>query len=373
MFQSPHDRYARAMPMNSLRRLLAIVRKELMQLRRDRLTFAMIVGIPTIQLLLFGYAINMDVRGLDAAIVDQADTHASRALAQELANSQVITVRYRMADPAPVQELIRQGRISVALVLPPDLDRRLARRELPAMQLIVDGSDPVMLSAAQQLASLPLDGSARPALQVLNLYNPERRSAINTVPGLVGVILTMTMTLFTAVAIVRERERGNLELLITTPVQPLELMLGKVVPFIGIGLVQVTLVLGLGVLIFGVPVRGALLDFYLAALAYIVAALSLGVFISTMTRTQFQAMQGAFFLFLPQILLSGFMFPYAGMPRPAQWIAEFLPLTHFIRLVRGILLRGASLADLWLPLVTLLGFSVLMLTFAVGRFRKRLD
>ena len=181
------------------------------------------------------------------------------------------------------------------------------------------------------------------------------------------------MALFTAVAIVRERERGNLELLITTPVQPLELMLGKVAPFIGIGLVQVTLVLGLGVLIFGVPVRGALLDFYLAALAYIVAALSLGVFISTMTRTQFQAMQGAFFLFLPQILLSGFMFPYAGMPRPAQWIAEFLPLTHFIRLVRGILLRGASLADLWLPLVTLLGFSVLMLTFAVGRFRKRLD
>ena len=192
-------------------------------------------------------------------------------------------------------------------------------------------------------------------------------------PGAVGVTVTVTITLNTAVAIVRERERGNLELLITAPVQPLELMVGKVVPFIGIGLIQVTLVLGLGVLIFGVPVRGALLDFYLAALAYIMAALSLGVFISTMTRTQFQAMQGAFFLFLPQILLSGFMFPYAGMPRPAQWIAEFLPLTHFIRLVRGILLRGASLADLWLPLVTLLGFSVLMLTFAVGRFRKRLD
>ena len=359
--------------MNSLRRLLAIVRKELMQLRRDRLTFAMIVGIPTIQLLLFGYAINMDVRGLDAAIVDQADTHASRQIAQELANSQVITVRYRMADPAPVAALIREGRISVAVVLPPDLDRRLARHEMPAMQLIVDGSDPVMLSAARQLAALPLDGGTQQATELLNLYNPERRSAINTVPGLVGVILTMTMTLFTAVAIVRERERGNLELLITTPVQPLELMLGKVVPFMGIGLVQVSLVLGLGVLIFGVPIRGSLLDFYFAALAYIVAALSLGVFVSTLTKTQFQAMQGAFFLFLPQILLSGFMFPYAGMPRLAQWIAEALPLTHFIRLVRGILLRGASLAELWIPLVALLGFSVLMLGFAVGRFRKRLD
>jgi ABC-2 type transport system permease protein len=359
--------------MNSLRRLFAIVRKELMQLRRDRLTFAMIVGIPTIQLLLFGYAINMDVRNLDAAVVDQSGTHASRRVMQEIAHSQVVNVRYHLPGPAPVDELMRTGKISVAIVFPDDFDRRLARNESPAIQLMVDGSDPVILQAAQQLASIPLDAVAKRPVEVLTLYNPERKSAINTVPGLVGVILTMTMSLFTAVAIVRERERGNLELLITTPVQPVELMIGKVLPFVLIGLVQVSLVLGLGVLIFGVPVRGSLLDFYVAALTYIVAALSLGVFISTLTKTQFQAMQAAFFTFLPQILLSGFMFPYAGMPKVAQWIAEVMPLTHFIRLVRGILLRDAGLADLWQELAILGLFSVVALSIAVARFRKRLD
>ena len=359
--------------MNSLRRLFAIVRKELMQLRRDRLTFAMIVGIPTIQLLLFGYAINMDVRNLDAAVVDQANTWQSRQVAQEIEHSQVVNVRHRLPSPAPVGELMRAGEISVAIVFPPDFDRRLSRGESPAMQLMVDGSDPVILQAAQQLASIPLTGAPGKSVEVLTLYNPERKSALNTVPGLVGVILTMTMTLFTGVAIVRERERGNLELLITTPVRPVELMVGKVLPFVAIGLVQVSLVLGLGVLIFGVPVRGSLLDFYVAALAYIVAALSLGVFISTVTKTQFQAMQAAFFTFLPQILLSGFMFPYAGMPKAAQWIAEVLPLTHFIRLVRGILLRDADLGDLWVPLAALGAFSVVALTIAVSRFTKRLD
>jgi ABC-2 type transport system permease protein len=193
------------------------------------------------------------------------------------------------------------------------------------------------------------------------------------VPGLIGVILTMTMVLFTAVAIVRERERGNLELLITTPVRPVELMVGKVLPFMLIGLVQVSIVLLLGVLIFSVPIRGTLLDLYLAALTYIVASLSLGVFISTLAKTQFQAMQVAFFTFLPQILLSGFMFPFAGMPVIAQWIAEVLPLTHFIRLVRGILLRAATLGELRNELGALALFATIAMTFAVLRFRKRLD
>jgi ABC-2 type transport system permease protein len=196
---------------------------------------------------------------------------------------------------------------------------------------------------------------------------------MNTVPGLIGVILTMTMVLFTAMAIVRERERGNLEFLIATPVSPAELTLGKVLPFIGIGLIQVTVVLLLGVLIFHVPVRGSLLDVYGAALVFIIASLSLGVFISTLAQTQFQSMQLAFFTFLPQILLSGFMFPYAGMPWPAQWIAEIFPMTHFVRLIRGIMLRAATLGDLWRELVALGIFIVVVLSIAIARTRKRLD
>ena len=358
----------------TLTRLFAIVMKELRQLRRDRLTFAMIVGIPTLQLLLFGYAINMDVRNLRAAVVDQADTAASRAAAQAMSQVQVIDVVYRLREPSAMEDLLRRGEISVAIVFPPDFDRRLGQPGRPAAQLIVDGSDPVIQQAARQLNLLPLGSAqATPGLETLTLYNPERKSAINTVPGLIGVILTMTMVLFTAVGIVRERERGNLELLITTPVRPVELMVGKVVPYVFIGLVQVSIVLMLGVLIFQVPIRGTLLDLYLAALAYIVASLSLGVFISTLATTQFQAMQVAFFTFLPQILLSGFMFPFAGMPVLAQRIAEVLPLTHFIRLVRGILLRAATLGEMSRELGALALFAGVAMTLAVLRFRKRLD
>jgi ABC-2 type transport system permease protein len=333
----------------------------------------MIIGIPTLQLLLFGFAINMDVRNLDAAVVDQADSSASRALVAELSNAQVVRVRYRLPAPALVAEYMRLGRISVAIVIPPDFDRRMQHGTGSAVQLMVDGSDPTVASAAAQLAGLPLAARAGPGMELLRLYNPERRSAINTVPALIGVILTMTMVLFTAVAIVRERERGNLELLITTPVRPMELVVGKVLPFVLIGLIQVSVVLSLGVLIFQVPIRGALLDVYLAALTYIVAALSLGVLLSTLAKTQFQSMQLAFFTFLPQILLSGFMFPFAGMPRAAQWIAEVLPLTHFIRLIRGIMLRDAGYFELWRDAAALVVFTAIVLTIAVLRFRKRLD
>ncbi len=360
--------------MSALRRLLAIVVKELSQLRRDRLTFAMIIGIPTIQLLLFGYAINMDLRNLDAAVVDQANTRRSRELIAALVHTQVIDVVRTAPTPTEIDDWLRRGEISVAIVLPPDLERRLVRRDRPAVQLIVDGSDPVTLQSARQLAALPIYGDAgSPSMEVLNLYNPERRSAINTVPGLIGVILTMTMVMFTGVAIVRERERGNLEFLIATPVRPVELIVGKVLPYVLIGLLQVTIVLTLGVAIFDVPIRGSLVDVYLAALTYIVACLGLGVFISTVAKTQFQAMQVAFFTFLPQILLSGFMFPYAGMPRAAQWIAEVLPLTHFIRMIRGIVLRAASLQELYPDLLALVAFSAIALSIAVARFRKRLD
>ena len=360
--------------MTSLRRLFAIVVKELRQLRRDRLTFAMIVGLPTIQLLLFGYAINMDVRNLDAALVDQADTHASRAIAAELAQSQVVNVRYRMRDPAAIESLVRAGKISVAIVLPPDFDRRLARRDRAAMQVIVDGSDPVIQQAARQLASIPLGGGiAAPPVETLTLYNPERRSALNTVPGLVGVILTMTMVLFTAVAIVRERERGNLELLITTPVRSIELMAGKIVPYVAIGLLQVTLILIVASTVFRVPIRGRVLDLYLAALVFIAASLALGLLISTAAKTQFQSVQMTIFFFLPSILLSGFMFPFVSMPRAAQMVGELLPLTHFVRIVRGVVLRGAPLYELRGELLPLLGFFAVCSTLAILRFRKRLD
>lgn len=364
----------------NLRRLFSIVLKELRQLRRDRLTFAMIVGIPTMQLLVFGYAINMDIRHLDAAVLDQAQTYQSRELIATLAQTGVMDFKYRLHAPQQLDALLREGRISAALVIPPDFERRLIEHDRAALQIVVDGSDQIVQQAARQLVALPVMSllSSTPVQQVsnveiVNFYNPERRASINTIPGLIGVILTMTMVLFTAMAIVRERERGNLEFLIATPVSPTELTIGKVLPFIGIGLIQVTVVLTLGVLIFEVPINGSLLHVYGAALAFIIASLSLGVFLSTLAKTQFQAMQMAIFTFLPQILLSGFMFPFAGMPWPAQWLAEIFPMTHFIRLIRGIMLRAATLGDLWRELAALATFCVVVLTIAVLRTRKRLD
>ena len=362
----------------SLRRLGSIVVKELRQLRRDRLTFAMIIGIPTMQLILFGYAINLDVRNLETAVLDQADTARSRELVAGLAATGVMHIGHVASSPQEVEALMRAGEISAAVVLPPDFETRLERRDRPAIQIVVDGSEQVIQAAARQLAAFPVRGNqgwtdATASVEVVNFYNPERRAAVNTVPGLVGMILTMTMVLFTAIALVRERERGNLEMLIATPVSPWELTVGKIVPFIGIGLVQTTVVLVLGDVLFDVPLRGSLAELYLAALVFITANLSLGILISTLTKTQFQAMQMSFFTFLPQILLSGFMFPFAGMPQAAQYVAEALPLTHFLRLVRGIMLRGADITELWPSLMALGIFITIMLTIAVSRVRKRLD
>ena len=357
------------------RRLWAIVTKELRQLRRDRITVAMIVGIPAIQLMMFGFAINLDVRGLNAAIADQANTSASRFVVQDLLATGVIAQREAARTPEDLMQLLKRGRISVGVVIPPDFARRAAEgRE--AVQVLVDGSDVSVQNAANQLSQLPLNGRnglRAGQISVVSFYNPERRSAVNVVPGLIGVILTMTMVLFTAAAIVRERERGNLELLITTPVTRLELMIGKVVPYIFIGLLQTSIVLLLGTLVFQVPIRGHLYDVYGAAMLLIAANLSLGLLISTRAQTQFQAMQMSFFLLLPSILLSGFMFPFAGMPKAAQWIAEALPLTHFVRLIRGVMLRGANLVDLWPEATILVGFTAVFMTLAVLRFSKRLD
>ena len=358
----------------NLRRMGAIVLKELRQLRRDKLTFAMIAGIPLLELVLFGYAINMDVRGIEAAVLDQANTAQSREAVAEIASSQVIDIQYHLHDPQQIDQLLRQGKISAALVVPRDFEARLQRQDRPPLQLVVDGSDQSVQASARQLAAYPLPGwESRQGVEVVNFYNPERLAPLNTVPGLLGVILTMTMVLFTAVALVREREHGNLELLIATPVSPWELTIGKVLPFIGIGLIQVTVILVVGHWLFGVPVRGAILDLYGASLLFIVASLALGVWLSTLASTQFQAMQMAFFTFLPQILLSGFMFPFAGMPRAAQWIAEFMPLTHYLRLSRGIMLRGAGVEELWREILILGVFCIVLLGLAVMRIHKRLD
>jgi ABC-2 type transport system permease protein len=360
----------------NFRRLGAVVVKELRQLRRDRITLAMIVGIPVMQLLLFGYAINTNVRNLAAGIADQADTAGSRALVLDLLATGVVEAKAEADTPQELADMLRRGRISVGIVVPPDFERRRSDgRE--AVQIMVDGSDIAVQQAAAQLAQMPIDGRSRGpstgSVAVVAFYNPERRSAVNIVPGLIGVILTMTMVLFTGVAIVRERERGNMELLIATPVSKSELMIGKVLPYVAIGLVQTTVVLLLGIFLFEVPVRGSLLDAYCAAGLLILANLTLGLLISTRAQSQFQAMQMTFFVFLPSILLSGFMFPFAGMPVPVQWLAEALPLTHFLRLIRGVMLRGAPLLELWPDVLALLGFTALMMTLAILRFRKRLD
>ena len=364
----------------SFGRMFAVFRKELRQLARDKWTFGMIVGIPTLQLLLFGFAINMDIRHLPAALMDEADTWRSRELVAELASSQVLEFTHRVSTPQDIDDLLRTGKIEAAVVIPADFENRLETGDRAVWQVLVDGADQSVQAAARQLAAFPLAslrGSTRSAdvrpVEIVNFYNPERRAQINTVPGLIGVILTMTMTIFTGMAIVRERERGNMEMLIATPLSPLELTVGKVMPYVFIGLVQVSLILLLGWFVFQVPVRGALLDVYLAASIYIIATLCLGILISTLARTQFQAMQMAFFLFLPQILLSGFMFPYDGMPRVAQWIAEVFPLTHFLRLIRGVMLRGASLGELWQEMAALAVLIVVILAAAARRFRKSLD
>jgi len=366
------------------RRLWAIVIKELRQMRRDRVTLAMIMAIPVIQLVLFGYAINTNLRGLATGVADQADTAGSRALVMDMLATGVVAPVAKADTPQELMAMIRAGKVSIGIVVPPDFERRRIDGRAVA-QVLVDGSDTTVQGAAAQLAQVPID-SARPdtrapltstpvagRISVVAFYNPQRSSAVNIVPGLIGVILTMTMVLFTAIAIVRERERGNMELLIATPLTRSELMVGKVLPYVAIGLVQTSVILALGIWLFEVPIRGSVLDVYLASSLLILANLTLGLLISTRAQSQFQAMQMMIFVFLPSILLSGFMFPFAGMPRVVQWIAEALPLTHFLRLIRGVMLRGAGLWEMWGDVLALAVFTLAMMALAILRFRKRLD
>jgi ABC-2 type transport system permease protein len=374
-----------------LGRIFAITSKEFVQLQRDRLTGGMIVGIPALQLLLFGFAINTDVRHLPAGVADLADTQASRALVAAAQASQVIDVVVDVESALSLETLMRQGRIGVGLYIPQDFEDRIERRDRAPAQILVDASDPTLLQVARTLTELPIPGrfgiertsptprrpgeslDRVPPLELRPFYNPERRSAVQIVPALIGVILTLTMSLFTAVAIVRERERGTLELLITTPVRSAELMVGKLLPYVLIGLVQVTIILVMARLLFRVPIVGSLADVYAASGIFIAATLTLGLLISTAAKTQFQAFQLTMFAFLPSMLLSGFMFPFDGMPPFAQQLGELLPLTHFTRMIRGIVLRGATLDELSREIWPLAIFFAVTLTLAMLRFRKRLD
>ncbi len=375
--------------MNAVRRTWAVAQKEFRQLARDRLTFAMVIGIPLILITLFGYAINMDVRGLRAGIADQADTQTSRRLIADLTATQVITPVRRAATAAELEGQLLRNEIVVGVFIPRDFERRLQDPNREAAQLLVDATDPLTPGIVSAISDMPFslrERAASPRLiprtgrsqngtlfAMRPFYNPEGRSAVMIVPGTIGVILTFTMVLFTSIAIVRERERGNLELLITTPVRTIELMLGKIIPYILIGMLQVSLILAAGIFLFDVPLRGSLIDLYIASLAYVIAVLGIGLLISTIAKVQFQAFQLTFFVLMPSILLSGFMFPFDGMPVPAQYIAQALPLTHFVVLVRGILLKGATLAEMVLPLQKLGIVFLVSMTLAMIRFRKRLD
>jgi ABC-2 type transport system permease protein len=381
--------------MSALLRIYAIFSKELMQLKRDRMTFGMVVMIPLIQLILFGYAINTNVRHIPVGLVDQSETALSRVLIQTISATQVVKFTEHYINVEQAETAIASAEVRAVLVIPKDVSQRLVRHQAvgfgsppssdeetsrPVAQWMVDGSDTMIAAAIKSLRNMPLAellskpvNRGTPTFEVTLLYNPEQRSAVNIVPGLVAIILTMTMIMFTSAAIVRERERGNLEMLITTPVRSIELMLGKIIPYMFIGALQVTIILGLGKMIFNVPINGGLWQLAGATLLFITASLTLGLVISTFAKNQLQSTQMTIFVLMPSILLSGFVFPYEGMPEAAQYIAEALPATHFVRLIRGVVLRDVEIIDMtfdvyWLALFTLAGLAVASL-----RFKKSLD
>ncbi|WP_105201660.1 ABC transporter permease [Pseudoalteromonas sp. T1lg10] len=370
--------------MISFVRIRAVMFKEVKQLTRDRLTFAMIVIIPLIQLLLFGYAINTDVRHIPVAFVDQSHNQTGRLLLETVRATQVVDFTKAFETPEAAKAAIQAGEVRAVLVIPHDINQRLAQQRALAHWL-VDGTDSVIGGAISALQNMPftLDPksansqqalvSAGHTFEIALYYNPSRRTAVNIVPGLLAIILSMTMVLFTSIAIVRERERGNLELLINTPVRPLELMIAKIVPYIFVGLIQVVIVLGLGHFLFDVPINGKPLEILLSSLLFISASLTLGLLISTFAKNQLQAMQMTLFVLLPSILLSGFMFPYEGMPVAAQWLAETLPATHFIRMIRALVLRSAEISSLWQDSLWLGAFTIFGIIAAAKRFTKRLD
>jgi len=373
----------------SLARFWAVLTKEFVQMRRDRLTFAMMVGVPIMQLILFGFAINSDPKALPTAVLAADNSIYSRTLLRAIENSGYFRVVHELTSEAEADRALALGSVQFVVTIPENFSRKLERGERPVLLVEADATDPAatsnalaaLLSINQTALSRDLSGVLQnlqyqaPAfeLRVQRRYNPEGITQYNIVPGLIGVVLTMTMVMMTSLAVTREYERGTMENLLATPVRPIEVMVGKIVPYIIVGYIQVTVILGAAKVLFAVPMLGNLALLSLVLILFIAANLSIGYTFSTLAKSQMQAMQMTFFFFLPSMLLSGFMFPFRGMPQWAQWLGEVLPLTHFLRIVRGILLKGNGAAEIF-PNVWPIGlFLLIACTIALNRYRETLD
>jgi ABC-2 type transport system permease protein len=359
--------------------------KEFIQLKRDRVSFAMIIMIPLIQLLLFGYALNTNPRNLPTAVLLQEQSDLGRSILVALKNTDYFKVTHQVRTKAEFDRLLTSGEVLFAIEIPAGFERAVRRGDRPALLVAADATDPVAASAAIGALNGVLQNALRhdraipesepPPFEIRthSRYNPSGDTSLNIVPGLVGTILTMTMLIFTALSVTREIERGTMESLLSMPITPIEIMLGKIVPYIIVGFVQASLIIGIGIALFGVPLLGSL--FLLAALSvlFITTNLAVGYTFSTLAQNQLQAMQMSLMFFLPNILLSGFMFPFAGMPAWAQWVGEFLPLTHYLRIVRAIMLKGATLPVLRYDTLFMGALMLLAMVIAVRRFRRTLD
>lgn len=373
----------------SFSRLWAVVLKEFIQMKRDRVTFVMMVGVPLLQLVLFGFAINSDPKHLPAAIRAADQGPFARTLVQALRTSDYFRIVRETSTEAEVDRLLRLGQVQFVINIPEDFTRKLLRGEIPTVLIEADATDPAAvgpaISAIRALADTVLDRDLKGPLAHLRArappigfsihahYNPENITQYNVVPGLMGVVLTMTMVMITALAITRERERGTMENLLATPARPVEVMIGKILPYIAVGYAQVTLILIASRWLFGVPMLGNLALLYLIALLFIAANLAMGITFSSLATNQLQAVQMAFFFFLPSLLLSGFMFPFRGMPEWAQWIGTCLPLTHFLRIVRGILLKGNGPSEIGPEIWPIALFASAAMAVGVKRYRQTLD
>ena len=367
------------------RKTWAMLVKEFIQLKRDRVSFAMIIMIPLVQLMLFGYAINTNPRNLPTAVLMQESTDLSRSILAALENTKYFRVTQLPHSEAEVDELIASGTVLFAIEIPAKFERSVRRGDKPAMLVIADATDPVASGTAlgtlnMVLQTALLHDRAVPASPTMPFeirtharYNPAAITALNIVPGLVGTILTLTMLIFTALSVTREIERGTMENLLSMPIPPVEIMLGMIIPYILVGFVQAALIIAIGVNLFGVPIVGSVAVLAALSTLFIATNLSIGYTFSTVAQNQLQAMQMSMMFFLPNILLSGFIFPFAGMPIWAQWIGEALPLTHYIRIVRSIMLKGSNLADLHYDAIAMFVLMLIAMTIAVTRFRRTLD
>lgn len=370
-------------------RLLAVIIKEFIQMRRDKTTLGMMVGIPLIQLILFGFAINLNPRHLPTALVNADPSIYSRRIVSSMENSTYFKFVVPTATEQEAAAMLRRGKVQFVVNFPPNFNHDLVKGLKPTLLLQADATDSAAIGSAVNVFNyLPtfalkeeligplssLNASQPPYKTFIHaMYNPLAITAYNIVPGLLGVVLTMTMVMITALAITREYERGTMENLLATPLRPIEVMFGKIVPYIIVGYVQVMLILLMGKLLFGVPAQGSIVLLFLCCLPFIAANLSMGLTFSTLASNQLQAVQSAMFFFLPSILLSGFMFPFRGMPEWAQWLGNLLPMTHFVVIVRGILLKGNGFFDVWREVIPILGFMIVVLYIGVKRYRKTLD